>query len=80
MHKKITGLALSVLFFVLSFPATAQQSTKVALLEFLLTGNAASTCARAEAIRLALRERGYIVGQNIAIEYRHAQGEARSAP
>jgi putative ABC transport system substrate-binding protein len=30
---------------------------------------------RAEGIRLALRERGYIEGQNIAIEYRYAEGK-----
>ena len=31
--------------------------------------------ARFEAIRLALRELGYIEGQNIAIEYRYAEGK-----
>ena len=35
----------------------------------------ASESARAEAIRLALRELGYIEGQNIAIEYRYAEGK-----
>ena len=33
------------------------------------------TSARSEAIRLALRERGHIEGQNIAIEYRYAEGK-----
>ena len=33
------------------------------------------TSARAEAIRLALRERGHIEGQNIATEYRYAEGK-----
>ena len=37
--------------------------------------DAASNSARAEGIRLALRERGYIEGQNIAIEYRYAEGK-----
>jgi len=36
--------------------------------------------ARAEAIRLALRERGYIEGQNIAIEYRYAEGKLDRFP
>ena len=36
--------------------------------------------ARAEAIRLALRERGYIEGQNIAIEYRYAEGKLDRLP
>ncbi len=35
----------------------------------------AGESARAEAIRLALRELGYIEGQNIAIEYRYAEGK-----
>jgi ABC-type uncharacterized transport system substrate-binding protein len=35
---------------------------------------------RAEAIRLALRERGYIEGQNIAIEYRYAEGKRDRLP
>src|SRR5262249_3568662 len=33
--------------------------------------------ARSEGIRLALRELGYIEGQNIATEYRYAEGPAR---
>ena len=36
--------------------------------------------ARAEAIRLALRELGYIEGQNIAIEYRYAEGKRDRFP
>ena len=41
-------------------------------------GDPATDSARAEGIRLALRELGYIEGQNIAIEYRYGEGEARS--
>ena len=35
---------------------------------------------RSEAIRLALRELGYIEGQNIVIEYRYAEGKQDRAP
>ncbi len=35
---------------------------------------------RAEAIRLALRERGYIEGQNIATEYRYTEGKNDRLP
>ena len=35
---------------------------------------------RAEGIRLALRELGYIEGQNIAIEYRYAEGKPDRVP
>src|SRR4029453_4545566 len=36
--------------------------------------------ARSEAIRLALRERGHIEGQNIATEYRYAEGKLDRLP
>ena len=36
--------------------------------------------ARAEGIRLALRELGYVEGQNIAIEYRYSEGKTDRAP
>ena len=39
-----------------------------------------SESARSEGIRLALRERGYIEGQNIAIEYRYAEGKRDRYP
>ena len=45
----------------------------------MLTGSSA-TSARAEAIRLALRELGYIEGQNIAIEYRYTEGKRDRLP
>ena len=38
------------------------------------------TPRRAEGIRLALRELGYIEGQNIAIEYRYAEGKNDRLP
>ena len=40
----------------------------------------AGESARSEAIRLALRELGYIEGQNIAIEYRYAEGKLDRFP
>ena len=80
MHKKITRLALCVLFFAHSFPAQAQQPKKVPRIGYLSVVDPASESTRAEAIRLALRERGYIEGQNIAIEYRYAEGKRDRDP
>src|SRR5262249_10150877 len=40
----------------------------------------ATDSARAGGIRLALRELGYIEGQNIAIDYRYAEGKVDRAP
>jgi putative ABC transport system substrate-binding protein len=43
-------------------------------------GDLTSESTRAEAIRLALRELGYIEGQSIATEYRYAEGKAYRGP
>jgi len=80
MHKKITGLALCALLIAVSFPAAAQQPKKVPGLGYLSSFEPASESARAEGIRLALRAFGYIEGQNIAIEYRYAEGKVDRAP
>ena len=57
------------------FVAEAQQPKKVPRIGYLSATDPASDSARSEAIRLALRELGYIEGQNIAIEYRYAEGK-----
>jgi putative tryptophan/tyrosine transport system substrate-binding protein len=60
--------------------AQAQQPKKVPRIAFLSTSDPARESIRAEAIRLALRERDHIEGQNIAIEYRYAEGKLDRAP
>src|SRR5438445_13064385 len=72
MKKIFIHLALSAMLFALGATAEAQQSKKVPRIGYLAPGDAASDSARAEGIRLALRERGYIEGQNIATEYRYS--------
>jgi len=76
-----------MMFFVLvslGFPpfhlAAAQQPKKVSRIGYLSSFDRSGESARAEAIRLALRERGYIEGQNIAIEYRYAEGKRDRVP
>jgi len=68
------------MLLALPFPARAQQPKKVPLLGYLSSGDAASDSARSEAIRLALRERGHIEGQNIAIDYRYGESKIGRAP
>ncbi len=62
------------------FVAQAQQPKKVPRIGYLSSVDPATESARAEAIRLALRELGYIEGQNIAIEYRYAEGKLDRVP
>ncbi|HSE85961.1 MAG TPA: ABC transporter substrate-binding protein, partial [Candidatus Binatia bacterium] len=47
---------------------------------YLSSGDPASESVRSEPIRLALRERGYIEGQNIVIEYRYAERKQDRSP
>ena len=69
-----SAILLGAMLFALSYSASAQQPKKVPRLGYLSPVDPASDSARAEGIRLALRELGYIEGQNIAIEYRYAEG------
>src|SRR5262249_33604898 len=72
---KSTALGVLVaLLLGFSFPAEAQQPKKIYRVGYLSSLDPARESARSEAIRLALREVGYIEGQNIAIEYRYAEG------
>jgi putative ABC transport system substrate-binding protein len=68
-----------MLFAFCSF-AEAQQAKKIPRIGYLSITDAATDSARAEGIRLALRELGYIEGQNIAIEYRYAEGKNDRLP
>jgi len=81
MNRNIFSVALCVLLLALSIPAEAQQSgKKIPRMGYLSTLDPASESARSEAIRLGLRELGYIEGQNIAIEYRYAGGKLDQLP
>ena len=60
--------------------AEAQQPKKVPRIGYLSASDPASESTRSEAILLALRELGYIEGQNIAIEYRYAEGKFDRLP
>jgi putative tryptophan/tyrosine transport system substrate-binding protein len=73
--KWVGIVALVVTFAMCGVVATAQQPKKVPRIGYLSATDSASDSARSEAIRLALRERGYIEGQNIATEYRYAEGK-----
>jgi len=58
----------------------AQRSAKVRQIGFLGTGTAAGMAGWVEALRGGLRERGYVEGRNLSIEYRWADGRYERAP
>ena len=72
----VSSILVAVVLFAVAVIAEAQQPKKVPRIGYLSNTDPANESARAEAIRLALRELGYIEGQNIAIEYRYAEGSA----
>jgi putative tryptophan/tyrosine transport system substrate-binding protein len=80
--KKAAILSILVAVAVLAVRvlAEAQQAKKVPRIGYLSSGDPASESACSEAIRRALRERGFIEGQNIAIEYRYAERKVHRGP
>ena len=73
-------VAIGLAFALGGVEAWAQQPKKVPRIGYLSGQDPATESARSEAIRLALRELGYIEGQNIAIEYRYAEGKRGRFP
>jgi putative tryptophan/tyrosine transport system substrate-binding protein len=71
----VSSILVAVVLLALGVTAEAQQAAKVQRIGYLSSGDAARESTRAEAIRLALRELGYIEGQNIAIEFRYTEGK-----
>ena len=68
LTNRLIQFGLAAMLLSLSFPVEAQQTKKVPRIGYLSPVDAASDSTQSEAFRLALRELGYIEGQNIATE------------
>ncbi len=79
MKSFLYGLLTAVLLTATP-PAQAQQPKKMPRIGYLAAPDAATESARAEGMRRALRDLGYIEGQTIAIEYRYSDGKVERAP
>jgi putative tryptophan/tyrosine transport system substrate-binding protein len=77
---EVLSILFAVVLLAVGMIAEAQQPKKVPRIGYISSGDAARESARSEAIRLALRELGYIEGQNTAIEYRYTEGKRDRAP
>src|SRR4029077_11378791 len=71
----LVGLALASVHL-----AEAQQAKKMPQIGYLSAQEPGRDSVRSEAIRLALRELGYVEGQNLSIEYRYAEGKLDRLP
>jgi putative ABC transport system substrate-binding protein len=78
-RRIVICLLLTVFLLAVSF-VQAQQPKKVPRIGYLSMVNPATDSTRSAAIRLALRDLGHIEGQNVAIEYRYAEGKADRLP
>ena len=80
-NRKLVGIvAIAVAFVLYGAVAQAQQPKKVPRIGYLSQFEPARESPRSEAIRVALREVGYVEGQNIATEYRYAEGKPDRFP
>src|SRR5262249_41329652 len=79
-HKVALFLLLTASILISFLRVEAQQPKKVYRIGYLSSQDSAGEAARAEAIRRALREFGYIEGQNIVTEYRYAAGKRDRFP
>ena len=76
----VPSILIAVVLLAVGVIAEAQQPKKVWRIGYVANVAAASDSARAEAIRVVLRELGYIEGQNIATEYRYTEGKRDRLP
>ncbi len=80
MKRTTRVLAFCALLLALCGFAESQQQKKIPRIGYLSATDRASDAARSEAIRLDLRALGHIEGQNLATEYRYAQGKIDRLP
>jgi putative tryptophan/tyrosine transport system substrate-binding protein len=73
--RSLARFCLLLTVFLVTGSARAQQPKKVPRIGYLSPLSPLSESTTSEGIRLALRELGYVEGQNIAIEYRYAEGK-----
>jgi ABC-type uncharacterized transport system substrate-binding protein len=80
--KKVALLSILVVAVRLAVAviAAAQQPKKVPQIGYLSSSDPTSDSTRSDAIRLALRALGHIEGQNIAAQYRYAEGKLDRLP
>ena len=80
MRRKILSAVLVAVFLAIVSPAEAQQAKKVPRIGFLSALSRTPMLANLEVFWQRLRELGWIEGQNIAIEYRWAEGKYERLP
>ncbi len=78
MNRTIVIWLLAIPFLMTAPLVTAQQTVKVSRVGYVST--VSSPDANFEALRLGMRDLGYVEGKNIVFEYRGAEGKAERIP
>ena len=76
---KLFRWLLTTVLLTTALPAEAQEPKKVHRIGYLSSADSVSDSVRSQGVLVALRELGYIDGQNIAMEYRYAAGNRDQA-
>ena len=76
----VPSILIAVVLLAGTVITEAQQPKKVYRIGYLSQFEPAREFPRSETTRLALRELGYVEGQNMAIEYRYAEGKPDRFP
>jgi len=71
---------LSIVFPIDSQPLWAQQRAKIPRIGYLTASSHSAQSAPIEAFRQGLRDLGYVEGENILLELRHAEGKLDRLP
>jgi putative tryptophan/tyrosine transport system substrate-binding protein len=74
------SILVAVVLLALGVIAEAQQPKKVSRIGYLVSSDSITESSRSEGIRQALRDLGYVEGQNIAFEFRYAEGKLDRLP
>jgi putative ABC transport system substrate-binding protein len=80
VKSKFLFWLLTTLLLTTTPPAEAQQRKNLPRIGLLIGSSASSNAARIEAFQQGLRQLGYVVGQNVFVEYRYAGGKADEYP
>jgi putative tryptophan/tyrosine transport system substrate-binding protein len=81
MTRRTIGLLVILALNLLMAPLAAQaQHARVYRIGFISSASSAAMAARDEAFRQGLHALGYVVGQNLTIEYRWADGKPERLP
>jgi putative ABC transport system substrate-binding protein len=78
MRGRIISVVLAIILLATIFPAEAQQPARIPKIGWL--GARSASAPALESFRRELRALGYVEGQNIAFEYRYAEGKLDRLP